>query len=230
MKNGDPECLDTLRYEFRLLWSLSHPHIIRASDASADMSWMALEFLDASQKLSSRVKAGGPLRPNVGMVVMRNLTSAVVYLHEHAVCHRDVKPENVLLVGDVGDMRLIDFNTARTGEGAFDCLSPGGDLDYSAPEVLQEGARFAADVWGIGATLYFALSAAFNGKLCFFQEAMWESTPAFLKQRIAVCLEIDPVRRPTADALWEKLTSETESFDDSSTTQSSECITPVVFP
>jgi serine/threonine protein kinase len=229
MKNDDPECLNSLRLEFRLLRSLSHPHIIRASDASADMSWMALEFLDASQKLSARVRARGALCPCVGMVALRNLTSAVVYLHEHDVCHRDVKPENVLLVGEFGDLRLIDFNTARTDATDNDCLSPGGDLDYSAPEVLREGSSFAGDIWGVGATLYFALSARFDRGERFFRDDVWETIPTGLKRRIAVCLEVDPARRPTAAALWKDLDSEVDEIP-LSPPQKSGCVTPVVFP
>ena len=53
-----------------------------------------------------------------------------------------MKPDNVLLVGDGGDLRLIDFNVARTDVDAFDCLSPGGDVAYSAPEVFRKLAVF----------------------------------------------------------------------------------------
>jgi serine/threonine protein kinase len=191
---------------------------------------MAMEFLDSSQKLSARVKVGGPLLSDVSMAVLRNLTSAVVYLHGIAICHRDVKPENVLCVGESGDVRLIDFNSARTDAGAYECLSPSGDLTFSAPEVVREGASFEADIWGIGATLYFAASAHFEWRHSLFQEAVWNTVPASLKRPITACLAIDPASRPTAEALWKELGSEVEKNSSSSTPKSSECTTPTVVP
>jgi serine/threonine protein kinase len=189
---------------------------------------MALEFLEASQKLSSRVKARGALLPATGRAVLRNLVSAVEYLHARAVCHRDVKPENVLLVGDGGDIRLIDFNAAKTDAGIYDCLSPGGDLDNSAPEVLREGgSSFASDIWGVGATIYFALCSRFDRGSCFFQEAEWESMPSSLKRHVAGCLELEPARRPTADRLLEELEGEVHDDVYAPTPPSSECLTPV---
>jgi serine/threonine protein kinase len=206
MRNRDPEYLSSLGAEFRLLQSLSHPNIIRATDVAADMSWMALEFIDESRTLWSCVKASGALTPEVANVVMRNLTSAVAYIHERGVCHRDVNPENVLLVGALGDLRLFDFNASITDAAANLCLSPGGNPAYMPPEVLYEGIGFAGDVWGIGATLYFAVCAQFDrGARGLFQEAAWKAAPAPLKRCIGRCLEANPELRLTAPDLLEAL-------------------------
>lgn len=215
MKHCDPESLTALGLEFRMLQSLSHPHIIRARDVALDASWMALEFLEQSQKLRVRVKAGGALQPEVAAVVLRNLTSAVAYIHTRDVGHRDVNPENVLLVGELGDMRLIDFNAAHAEATIDSCLSPGGNPAYMAPEVLREGFGFPADVWGIGATLYFAACGRWNGGWNgreLFQEPAWVAAPALLRRSIGCCLENNPASRPTASALLEDLAATSEDL------------------
>jgi 5'-AMP-activated protein kinase catalytic alpha subunit len=209
MKQYDQECCATLGLEYQLLQSLSHPHIIRSRDVAPDSSWIALEFLNESQTLWLRVKANGALHAEVALVAMRNLASAVAYLHGRGVFHRDVNPENVLLVGNEGDLRLLDFNAAFAAKEEADgdeCLSPGGNPLWLAPEVLSEGFGPAADVWGIGVTLYFAVCSRFEStdrKL--FREAAWDAAPAPLKRSVLGCLEPGPASRPTAPALLDAL-------------------------
>jgi serine/threonine protein kinase len=207
MKDGDSESMHAMEREYGLLKFLSHPHIVRVvdTDASGHMSWMAVEHLEGSEDLSSRVKACGPLEPRIALTVLRNLTSAIEYIHERGVIHRDVKPDNVLLVGKDGDMRLFDFNAAHN-DGTVECFSPVGDCVYRAPEVWSEidAYGFKVDIWGIGATLYFALASAFKRRKL-FQDAEWKAVPDALKHPLARCLEIEPARRPTAAVLLESI-------------------------
>jgi calcium-dependent protein kinase len=44
---------------------------------------------------------------------MRQLFSAIRYLHEHGIIHRDLKPENLMLVGGDLDIRVIDFGLSK---------------------------------------------------------------------------------------------------------------------
>jgi hypothetical protein len=78
--------------------------------------------------------------------------------------------------------------------------------------------------------LYFAVSSFFEKRRCLFQEVVWEAAPAALKQHIAVCLEIDPTNRPTAEALWKELESEFNNDSPTSETYSNEGITPMMLP
>jgi serine/threonine protein kinase len=74
-----------------------------------------------------------------------------------------------------------------------------------APEVLAEGFSSAADVWGVGATLYFACCGRSAGARQLFQEALWDAEDAAaLKRSIGRCLARDPASRPTAAALLEE--------------------------
>jgi serine/threonine protein kinase len=204
MKDGDSESMNAAAREYRLLKMMSHPHIIRAIDSAADMSWIALEYLEESEELHSRIKAEGPLEARIAPAVFRNLASAILHMHELDVCHRDVKPANILLVGTEGDLRLFDFNAAQD-DGYTECLSPVGDFVFRAPEVGYDTTYgFGVDIWGLGATMYFALTSQFKNKKLFLDEE-WHAVSDALKEPISLCLEANPARRPTAADLMELL-------------------------
>ncbi|GAA5873694.1 hypothetical protein JCM8547_002676 [Rhodosporidiobolus lusitaniae] len=87
--------------------------------------------------------------------VLKQLTDAVCFLHDHSIVHRDIKDENVVL-DPSGTVRLIDFGSAAyVKEGRkFDTFS--GTLDFAAPEVLR-GARYGGkeqDIWALGVLGY----------------------------------------------------------------------------
>ena len=135
----------------------------------------------------------------------------MAYIHERGVVHRDVQPSNVLLVGTDGDLRLLDFNVAAHDGGTSECVTPVGDVLYRAPEVGSDvrGYGFEADIWGIGATLYFSLAGHFKRKKI-FQDAEWQIVPDALREPVAACLQKEPACRPTAAVLQLSLSEKLE--------------------
>ena len=146
-----------LRAEGRLLLSLTHPHIARAYE---------LLTVDGAPVLVLETLGGATLSWMVGEGKVRltaedlchlglQLASAIAYLHRGGRLHLDLKLSNV--ISDNGIARVIDLNLAR---------APGrvpkgyGTAQYLAPEQARGGrVDEAADVWGIGATLFAAATA-----------------------------------------------------------------------
>uniref|UniRef100_A0A3B1JWN4 Ribosomal protein S6 kinase related a n=2 Tax=Astyanax mexicanus TaxID=7994 RepID=A0A3B1JWN4_ASTMX len=91
-------------------------------------------------------------------VFAAELGSALGFLHDFGIIHRDVKMENILLT-EQGHLRLADFGLSRRlecGERAFTIC---GTIQYMAPEVLSGGPYgHAADWWSLGILIY-ALAA-----------------------------------------------------------------------
>ncbi|KAM4795262.1 ribosomal protein S6 kinase-related protein isoform 2-T2 [Rhinophrynus dorsalis] len=89
------------------------------------------------------------------------LVSALVYLHDVGIIHRDVKMENVLL-DERGHLKLTDFGLSRQlpfGERAYTIC---GTLQYMAPEVLSGGPySHAADWWSLGVLLFALVTGEF---------------------------------------------------------------------
>lgn len=99
---------------------------------------------------------------------MKQVLSAVQYIHKLDIVHFDIKPDNILLSGDTLenslDVRLCDFETAMNVTAASRKVAlQGGTRRYSSPEsrrkVIKAEAQcfFAQDVWSWGVTLYCCL-------------------------------------------------------------------------
>ncbi|TPX37969.1 hypothetical protein SmJEL517_g00255 [Synchytrium microbalum] len=93
--------------------------------------------------------------------VVRTVTDAVAYLHEHNIVHRDIKAENLLFRSkDSDELVLADFGLSKImGESNFEALKTMcGTPGYMAPEVIRKsGHGRPVDLWSIGVLTYFLL-------------------------------------------------------------------------
>jgi eukaryotic-like serine/threonine-protein kinase len=154
---------ERLLREARTAGRLSDPGIVTVYDVVTDagVDHIVMELIEA-RTLADTVAAQGPLDEAAVADIGRRLLAALRTAHAGGVVHRDVKPANVMLAGG-GRVTLTDFGIAQaaddprlTSTGAL-IGSPG----YMSPERL-EGAQVtpAADLWGLGATLYYALQGS----------------------------------------------------------------------
>jgi hypothetical protein len=154
---------ERLRREVEAVRTLAHPNIVAVYDLIDDngRSCVVMELIDGID-LAVRVATRGPLGGDETVAMGIGIADALETAHRHGVLHRDVKPQNILLARD-GRARLTDFGSAKlesqatvTQTGAFV-----GTVGYTAPEVIAgQRADARADVYGLGATLYFALAGA----------------------------------------------------------------------
>ncbi|MEO0323995.1 MAG: serine/threonine-protein kinase [Myxococcota bacterium] len=152
--------------EVRHASEVTHPHLVQVQDAgffAGQRPFLVMELLEG-RSLHTQVRNVGPLTPARACVVAAQAASAVAALHDVGLLHRDVKPANVfLLQGDRVHAKLIDLGMSkRVGDGDPSVTAPGkviGTPSYMAPEVLRgQNVGPAADVFGIGQTLYESLT------------------------------------------------------------------------
>lgn len=155
----DDSAVAKLRREAELLERLGHPILVRGFDAAVGGPFphVLLEYLDGPN-LREVVKEIGPLAPEEVATVGDQVAAALVYLSAEGLVHLDVKPSNVVL-GE--PTRLIDLGAARSLVHAAGLRMPHGTDHYMAPELCEAGSGSrpigaSADVWGLGATLYYA--------------------------------------------------------------------------
>ncbi|VVJ24449.1 Serine/threonine protein kinase [Amycolatopsis camponoti] len=152
----------TLR-EARAIAVLSHPNVIILHDVARedDQPFVVMELLP-SRSLAHILRDHGPLTVEQAAAVGIAVASALEAAHAAGITHRDVKPGNVLVASD-GRIKLTDFGIARNVSEAT-MTRTGimlGSPAYIAPEVASGGAVIpAADLWGLGATLFAAVEGA----------------------------------------------------------------------
>lgn len=158
----EPADIAELEKEFAVSSHLQHPSILRvyALEKAGGLAFLVMRFVEGRSLrdlLSDRrhLTSAEALR-YVGMV-----SEGLAYAHDAHVFHRDVKPENILILPD-GTPQLLDFGVARMLSRTGDKASTrAGTMEYMAPEVFQVGAAGVnADIWALGVTLFEILVGA----------------------------------------------------------------------
>jgi len=144
--------------EMKIAASLEHPGIchILGSGKEADYAYVVMELLEG-ETLLHRITHRGPLAPAEAVAIAVQVTEALAYAHQQNVVHRDVKPDNIMLLPD-GAAKVLDFGIARRGASAEGSQVVGTPA-YMSPEQAQGRAvDDLSDVYATGAVLYHALS------------------------------------------------------------------------
>jgi len=132
--------LERFQREAEISAQLNHPNVVTIYDVGEERGlgpFLAMEYVEG-QSLGKYIRQGD-LEPEAAFSILIQTMRALRAAHRHAIIHRDVKPENIL-VGEDGRVKLMDFGIARTmaprltGVGEFL-----GSPAYSAPELLKGG-------------------------------------------------------------------------------------------
>ena len=199
----DREANALFEAEFYTLTQLKHPSVIAVYDYGVDSvgPFYTMELLDGGD-----LTALAPLPYRRACELMVQVCSSLSLLHSRRLLHRDISPRNVRCTQN-GMAKLIDF-------GAMAAMGPSaqtvGTPAFIAPEAMHRLALDArADLFSLGATLYFTLT----GRLAFAPRAFselrdaWRREPAppshvvadippALDELVLSLLRIDPARRP----------------------------------
>lgn len=167
---ADPKVLARFRREMELGRRLNHPNVVR-SYAAGDLDavhFLALEYVPG-MTLRQLVTEKGPLPVGDAARVFADLADGLAHVHEKGLIHRDVKPANLMVRPD-GRAVLLDLGLAyEPGEllPKDPAVAGGrgyivGTLDFLAPEQARDAVALtpAADLYGLGCSLYFALTGA----------------------------------------------------------------------
>lgn len=158
---GDPGMVERFRLERCSLARLEHPNVVGLLDwgTHAGVPYLVLEHVDGASLEQSL--SHGLLSAAEAIQVLEGAVHGLAAAAAAGVIHRDIKPGNIFRRRD-GTVKLGDFGvacprqgyTGLTGEHSFVGTPP-----FAAPEQLAgEAVDWRADIYGLGATLYYALA------------------------------------------------------------------------
>ncbi|XP_057684659.1 serine/threonine-protein kinase DCLK3 [Corythoichthys intestinalis] len=209
-----------LQNELSLLVSLKHPRVIRllAHHLTPARAYLVMELAGGGD-LFEAISDRGSFEQDEAALMVADVSAALKYIHRRSVVHRDVKPENLLIVHTVPGLirlKLADFGLAMVvTEPVFTIC---GTPTYVAPEILSEtGYGVEVDMWALGVIFYILLCgfAPFRsqdrdqeelfeiikqGEL-HFQPPYWDVISDEAKRLVSDLLQPDPVVRMTAEQM-----------------------------
>ncbi|ORZ34192.1 kinase-like domain-containing protein [Catenaria anguillulae PL171] len=220
------EDLEEVLNEVNFLKSCSHQNIVsylgcymkRGSVRGMKTIWIAMEHCGGGSVEAAYKNLRSNLNQSEISVIVREALVGLHFLHKYGKLHRDIKCGNILLTED-GQVKLADFGVSTQITKTFSKRHTFiGTPYWMAPEVItseQQGTSYdhKADIWSMGIT---AIEMAEQGPPMFdmhpmrvlftipkappptLKDASW--SPAF-REFLALCLNKDPDKRPTADTL-----------------------------
>ncbi|MFO0892229.1 MAG: serine/threonine-protein kinase [Isosphaeraceae bacterium] len=154
------------RREMELSQRCVHPNVARtiAVGNDGDVYFMVLEYIPGMSLYDMvRHPRYGPLRVSDACRLFLKVLDGLDAAHRAGLVHRDIKPSNIMVTPD-GNAKILDLGLARAlGEegGITRANTVLGTLDYASPEQLSDATKadVRSDLYSVGCTLYFALSA-----------------------------------------------------------------------
>ncbi|XP_067138558.1 PAS domain-containing serine/threonine-protein kinase-like [Centruroides vittatus] len=143
--------------EISLLITLKHPNIVEVIDVleNDDYFQMVMEKHGSGMDLFEFVDRSPSLDEPLASYIFRQVVSALVYLHNRNILHRDIKDENIIMDHHF-HIKLIDFGSAAFMQEGHYFSTFCGTMEYCSPEVLK-GNKYAGpelEMWALGVTLY----------------------------------------------------------------------------
>ena len=150
-----------LENELRLCSRFDHPSIVKVFDIiyEEDIIMIVMEYFHNGD-LQSLISQGILLSFDECVRISYKILDALAYLHKRGICHRDIKPGNILF-DDSFNPKLIDFGLAKENADVLSTYC--GTLWYIAPEIVKnseyDGRK--ADIWAFGVTLHLLSTGCF---------------------------------------------------------------------
>jgi serine/threonine protein kinase/tetratricopeptide (TPR) repeat protein len=212
--------VERFKREIQFLARLHHPHIVPLLAAGGDsgLSYYVMPYMEG-ESLRARLIRWGTLPASLAVRTLREVASALSFAHANGIVHRDIKPDNVLLVA--GSAMVTDFGVAKALSVSTGDIDPNaltslgvalGTPSYIAPEqaTADPTTDHRADLYAFGAMAYEMLSGKppFSART---PQAMLAAqiseqpvplierspdVPLLLNNLVMACLEKSPDRRP----------------------------------
>ena len=151
-----------IKEEINILKQLDHPNIVKFYDyIETNLKiYIIMEYIKGGT-LKRLIETKHSFSENEACIIIEKLLSAIAYIHSKNVCHRDVKPENIMMndYNDLTSLKLVDFGLSAQNFDNFEDSNYCGTYLYMAPEQIEKRLYSKeVDVWSVGIILYMLLN------------------------------------------------------------------------
>lgn len=215
------EDMKGLADEISILKELNHPNIMKLYEVYDEpLFYYLVTELMGGGELFDRIVQKQAYNEREARDVCKVLFDAIGYCHDQNVAHRDLKPQNLLLMSRTNDLniKIADFGFAKKVTSDYCLTTQCGSPEYVAPEILI-GSSYGtkADMWSIGVIIYILLGgyAPFmenNQNALFFKikraeyefhDRYWAGISDEAKELISNLICINPEKRMSASEALE---------------------------
>ncbi len=164
------EIVQRFKNESRAISMLDHPNIVRVFDVSVwdKTQFIVMELIEGVDLKCFMMDNGGKLTWKETVKFAEETLQALQHAHEHGIVHRDIKPQNIMLLQD-GSIKVMDFGIARFSRSGVHTATDKamGSVHYISPEQARGDVTDAkSDLYSVGIMMYEMLSGSlpFDGE------------------------------------------------------------------
>jgi len=162
-RDSQTSALDRFAQESQAAAKLMHDHIATVYEVGQVDSepFYSMQFVEGASL--GEILRDGPLSGRQAAEYLQPIAQAVQAAHDQGVLHRDLKPQNILIEAATDRPLVVDFGLAKLAQSDEELTTAGevmGSPPYMSPEQTVDSSRIkgCADVYGLGATLYHAIT------------------------------------------------------------------------
>ncbi|PID42146.1 MAG: hypothetical protein CSB48_11475 [Proteobacteria bacterium] len=185
----DSEILTRFKKEAEVTQQLIHPNINRMHGfftSSDNVPYLLMDYCDG--RVLSDILSEYRLTISQAFHIFEQICRGLRCAHDKGICHRDVKPSNVML--EEGVIKIIDFGIAKDAASTLTATGVRlGSPAYMSPEQwVGKGVDYRADMWSLGVILYELLT----GRLPFSGKNFYDMQQSVLKTEPLAASKINP--------------------------------------
>ena len=203
--------IQKMKEEVSILRQINHENIVQFYGYTETINQLLIkmEYIKYGT-LNQWIKNHKKISEEEASIILKHILSAITYLHSKQICHRDIKPQNIMFSkeNDLHSIKIIDFGLSAQN---FDKLINNdycGTYIYMAPEQIEKKLYFiSVDIWSIGILMFILLN---NGKHPFYVEG--DNKKDFVKKIMATKINFYNKVSPMAKHLILKLLEPNSSW------------------
>lgn len=155
-QNIDKIALQRFKREYFLLWKIKHPNIVKALDFFSwnDSFYLVMELIKGKTLREKMLE----LSRSEKIAISKILVSIVKYLYDLGIYHRDIKPGNIMITDDTGELKLLDLGLGKSISLRDEGLTAPGQMigtpEYVSPEQAAGEISDKSDLFSVALIVY----------------------------------------------------------------------------